>query len=107
MATIAQHNKLMKVMLGAGSHYKHILTNDAVARITNMENRFAMSKMPVCASCERLGLWHTGHTCYCKVCGTVTQNPITLAEYSVQGYDMDKRGSLEGERELSVRQEIL
>ncbi|MFA4834910.1 MAG: hypothetical protein WC749_02395 [Dehalococcoidia bacterium] len=107
MATIKQHNNLIKVMFGHENYYKHILTNEAVRRVAHMEGRFATSKLPVCASCERLGLWHHGRTCYCQNCGTVTKNPITFAEYYVQGYDLDRKQSLEGAHEIAVRQEVL
>lgn len=108
MATIAQHNNLIKVNFGQGNHYKHILTNDDVVRIAMLENRFAISKMPVCANCERLGLWHHGRTCYCKHCGTVTKNPITFAEYYTIGYDIDKTGiGRDREYEQKARELIL
>ena len=108
MATIEQHNNIVKVCFGHNKFYKHVLTNDAVIRITNMENRFAISKMPVCGSCERLGLWHKGRTCYCKHCGTVTQNPITFAEYVVAGYDVDQTGfGKDSNYEMQARNLIL
>ena len=108
MATIKQHNNLVKIQFGHSKYYKHVLTNGDVLRITNMENRFAISKMPVCAGCERLGLWHHGRTCYCKHCGTITKNPITFAEYMVAGYDLDQTGlNRDAEPEKVVRSMIL
>lgn len=108
MATIKQHNNLIKVMFGNNNHYKHVLTNGDVLRITNMENRFAVSKLPVCGACERLGLWHHGHTCYCRHCGTITKNPLRFSEYYVAGYDIDPTGlGRDKGPEMAARQLIL
>jgi len=39
---------------------------------------------PVCRKCERPGMWDKGGTGYCFVCGTRTENPITVEQYYIE-----------------------
>lgn len=96
MATDGQHNKLIKVIFDGNKHLKHVLTDKQIVDITMIEGRFPLTKLPVCAHCEKLGLWHKGSdgkpVGYCKSCGTFTKRPVTYATYLAQQMDVDKTG---------------
>lgn len=89
MATIREHNHLMRCVLGNTKHFKHILTRDDLSRITGLEKRYPVSRRPVCEHCESVGWWRKGKACFCPTCGTITKHPITLSEYYIKGYDLD------------------
>ena len=42
---------------------------------------------PVCRHCERFAAWDQGGTAYCFVCGTTTENPITVRAYLLDLYE--------------------
>jgi hypothetical protein len=89
MANIPEHNVFLYKVMHDQKHFKHILTNDDITRMTMVEQRYPISKLPVCGHCERLAYWGKGLIAVCPHCGTTTLNPITLAEYYLQGYDLD------------------
>jgi hypothetical protein len=85
-------NKIYKCVAGERLHGRHFLTGDLVRKMTLIENRYPLAKLPMCGYCERAGLWtHTADgkmAGYCETCGTTTTNPITYAEYLSQGHDL-------------------
>lgn len=92
MKDFRRENKLYKVINGSRSHYRHMLTDDTVRRMTMVENRCSVAKQPMCGFCERVALWNRGPdgrpVAYCHACGSTTLNPITYAEYLANGYDL-------------------
>lgn len=94
MATIQEHNnQIMKVILNGSDHLKHVLTDESIRRMTAIENRYPLTKLPVCPHCERLAMWGEGGCGICRKCGTITKRPITYAEYLAHGYDIDATGA--------------
>lgn len=97
MATVGEHNKLIGYHFNGNKHLKHVLSNEEIKDMTMIEERFPLSKLPVCAHCERLGLWTrdflTKKPCgYCKACGSITRQPVTYATYLAQKMDVDATG---------------
>lgn len=92
MATTTQHNNLVKICFDGNKHLKHVLSNSEIAQMTLIENRFPLTKLPVCGGCEGLALWSRNKTATCRKCGTITQNPITYSSYLASGYDVDATG---------------
>lgn len=90
MATTQQHNKLIGVVFDGNKHLQKVLTNDAIKNMTVIENRYPLTKLPVCGHCENLAMWDKGGTARCPKCGWVTKTPITYSTYLAQGYDIDK-----------------
>ena len=76
-----------------------------IEQMTMIENRFPLTKLPVCGGCERLGFWGKGMQGICKKCGTVTKNPVTYAEYLATGHDIDATGAT-ARRVLSEEREV-
>ena len=101
MASIQEHNELIKVVFDGNKHLKHVLSADEIRQMTVMENRFPLTKLPVCGHCEKLGMWSKGMQCTCKSCGTITKKPITYSTYLASGYDVDSTGKT-AQRVLSV-----
>lgn len=93
MSTIAEHNNLIKICFDGSKHLKHIMTVSEGAKTVAVENRYPLTRLPVCGGCERLAYWHHNKTAWCKHCGTVTQQPITYANYLACGYDIDATGA--------------
>lgn len=89
MATVKEHNELIKVCFDGSKHLKHVLNNDEINNMTMIENRFPLTKLPVCGHCEQLALWSKGMTATCRKCGTITKYPITYSSYLASGYDVD------------------
>lgn len=85
-------NQLIKVCLNGNKHLKHVLTIPEINRMTMIEDRFPLTKLPVCGGCERLGFWGRGMQGVCKYCGTITKKPLTYSEYLASGYDIDATG---------------
>lgn len=113
MANIAQHNNLLKCMVGGQAHFRHILTNDRISKMTMIEGRYPITRLPVCEHCERLAMWSGTNAqgekiATCPHCGTRTVNPFTYAEYLLHGYDIDgtDRGAAT-EIEIAARRKIL
>jgi hypothetical protein len=85
-------NKLYKCITGGRNHSRHVMTNDLVNRMTMIEGRYPLTKLPMCEHCERAALW--GHNernemvGVCTSCGTTTKNPLTYSEYLAQGHDL-------------------
>lgn len=113
MASIAQHNNLLKCMVGGQAHFRHILTNDRIAKMTMLEGRYPITRLPVCEHCERLAMWSGKNVKgekigTCPHCGTRTVNPFTYAEYLMHGYDVDKSDGREATGiEMRARNRIL
>lgn len=83
-------------MFDGNKHLKHVLSNDEIKQMTMIEGRFPLTKLPVCAGCEKLGLWHKDNgkpVGYCKQCGTITKNPVTYSTYLAQRMDVDETGT--------------
>jgi hypothetical protein len=90
MATVKQHNKIIGVVFNGNKHLNKVLTNDTIRNMTTIENRYPLTKLPVCGHCENLALWDTGGTARCPKCGWITKVPITYSTYLSQGYDIDR-----------------
>jgi hypothetical protein len=93
MATVAEHNQIIKMCFDGNKHLKHVLSNEEIRNMTIIENRFPLTKLPVCGSCERLAMWGKGGQGVCRHCGTITKNPITYSSYLASGYDVDQTGT--------------
>ena len=93
------------------NHIRHVLSNDKVNEMTQIENRYPISRLPVCNHCEALGIW--GFTKmrepagYCEKCGTITVGPISYAEYLVSGYDLPDNMSSEKKSEIKARRSLI
>ena len=96
MASEQEHNQLIKVLFDGNKHLKHVLSDEEIKQMTIIEGRFPLTKLPVCAHCEKLGLWHKDSTGkpigYCRQCGTITKKPVTYSTYLAQGMDIDETG---------------
>ena len=84
--------KLLKICYDGSKHLNHVLSDDEIKKMTMIESRYPLSKLPVCGHCERLAMWYKGMTGYCKHCGTITKRPITYSNYLASGYDVDATG---------------
>lgn len=93
MATTQEHNQLVKICFDGSKHLKHVLSQEDIMQMTLIENRFPLTKLPVCGGCERLAYWSAGMQATCKHCGTITKNPITYSTYLASGYDVDTTGA--------------
>lgn len=91
-----KHHEIIKIVFGGNKHFKHVLSNDEIAQMTLVENRFPLTKLPVCGHCEKLGLWSKGVNKepigVCKSCGAITKQPITYSTYLASKMDVDKTG---------------
>lgn len=105
MATISEHNQLLKVVLDGSKHLKHVLTNETVRTMTMLEGRYPLTRLPVCGHCEKLALWGPGGVGVCQTCGTITKRPVTYAEYLASGYDIDETGET-ARRALQEQKEV-
>jgi hypothetical protein len=96
MATPGEHNQIIKCVFDGNKHLKHVLSDQEIIDLTMIEQRFPLTKLPVCGHCERLGFWHkdlNGKPIgYCKKCGTITKKPITYATYLASKMDVDATG---------------
>jgi hypothetical protein len=96
MATPGEHNQIIKYVFEGNKHLKHVLSDQEILDLTMIEQRFPLTKLPVCGHCERLGLWHKGTNGkpvgYCKTCGTITKKPVTYATYLASKMDVDQTG---------------
>ncbi len=92
MATIPQHNRLIKILFGNQKHFSHVMTDPQIKQMTDIEGRYPLTRLPVCGHCERLGMWDKGGVGVCKHCGTITKNPVTYSTYLASGYDVDPTG---------------
>lgn len=92
MGQYDKSNNLLKIILGSGNHLKHVLTNEMIAKMTVLEGRFPLTKLPVCGHCEKLAMWGKDGCGICPDCGTITTKPLTYAEYLADGYDIDATG---------------
>ena len=92
-------------------HIKHILSDKKINEMTQLEQRYPLTRLPVCNHCEALGLW--GFTKmqepagYCQKCGTITVDPISYAEYLINGYDLASNMSAEKKEEIKVRRSLI
>lgn len=89
---IQRVNHIYACMNGGSLHARKVFTNDLVQRMSIIENRYPVAKLPMCERCERAALWHHNEkgegVGYCKMCGTTTVNPMTYGEYLAQGEDL-------------------
>lgn len=92
LATIKEHNNLIKICFDGSKHLNHVLSNEEVKKMTLIESRFPLTKLPVCGHCEQLAMWSRNGTAACRNCGTITKNPITYSSYLASGYDIDATG---------------
>lgn len=93
-------------------HIKHCLSVEKVNEMTQVEKRYPMARLPVCNHCEALALWsrplEDGRaTGTCLKCGTITIDPINLAEYLVSGYDLPMDMSAETKEEIKVKRSLI
>ena len=93
MASIKEHNQLLKVVFDGSKHLNHVLSSDEIKKMTMIESKYPLSRLPVCGHCEKLAYWHHGGQAYCPSCGTYTRQPITYANYLASGYDVDATGN--------------
>jgi hypothetical protein len=93
VADTQQQNELIKICFDGNKHLKHVLSMQEINQMTMIENRFPLTKLPVCGSCERLAYWGKGMQGICKHCGTITKAPITYSSYLAAGYDVDPTGA--------------
>ena len=110
MATTAEHNQLIKICFDGSKHLKHVLSQDEIRQMTVIENRFPLTKLPVCGNCERLAMWSQGMQATCRHCGTITKSPITYATYLASGYDVDQTGATAKEimnKSSIIREKVL
>lgn len=91
-----EHNNLIYKCYKGNPHLKHVLLSEDIQKMTMIEGRFPLTKLPVCSHCESLGLWHhdsqDNEIGVCTKCGTYTKFPMTYSEYLATGYDVDKTG---------------
>lgn len=93
MTTIGQHNQLIKICFDGSNHLKHVLSNEEIKNMTLLEERFPLTKLPVCGCCEKLAMWGKDMCGVCRSCGTITKNPMTYSNYLASGYDIDATGA--------------
>jgi len=89
LASIKEHNQLIKVVFDGNKHLNHVLSSQEINKMTMLEERYPLTKLPVCGHCEKLGYWNRNGTAYCPSCGTYTKKPITYSSYLASGYDTD------------------
>lgn len=105
MASIEQHNNLVKICFDGNKHLQKVLDNEQIKNMTMIESRFPLTKLPVCGHCEGLAMWSKNRTATCTKCGTITKNPITYSSYLASGYDVDSTGNT-AKKVLKSREEI-
>lgn len=105
VATTEQHNNIVKVCFDGNKHLNHVMSNKEIQNMTLIENRFPLTKLPVCGSCEKLALWSKGMQATCRSCGTITKRPITYSTYLASGMDVDGTGTT-AKKVLVGRQEL-
>jgi hypothetical protein len=97
MINDTQRNKLFCYDFGANKHLRKVLLDEEIVNMTIIEDRFPLTKLPVCGHCESLGYWHKDPLIgkpvgICKKCGTITKHPVTYSTYLARGYDIDRVG---------------
>jgi hypothetical protein len=94
--SVKKHHEIIKVVFNGNKHLKHVLDNKEIRQMTVIENRFPLTKLPVCGHCEKLGLWSKGlkdePIGVCKSCGAITKHPITYSTYLASKMDVDETG---------------
>jgi hypothetical protein len=94
--SVAKHHNILKYVFNGNKHLKHVLSDEDIKQMTLIENRFPLTKLPVCGHCEKLGLWSRGSkgepVGVCRVCGTITKHPITYSTYLSKKMDVDPTG---------------
>jgi len=95
--SIAKHHDIIKVVFDGNKHLKHVLSNEEIRTMTLTEDRFPLTKLPVCGHCEKLGLWSRDALTkkpigICKSCGSITKSPVTYSSYLASKMDVDKTG---------------
>lgn len=95
VASNRKHHEIIKCVFDGNKHLKHVLSSKEIQEMTVIENRFPLTKLPVCGHCEKLGLWsHSGGkpVGICKSCGTITKSPVTYSSYLASKMDVDQTG---------------
>jgi len=91
-----EHNNLIAKCYEGNPHLKHVLTVEDINKMSMIEGRFPLTRLPVCSHCEKLGMWsHDANNeavGICLACGSITRRPMTYSEYLAKGYDVDKTG---------------
>ena len=103
---VSEHNSLMKIVFDGNKHLNHIMTSEQLKKSTLLEDRYPVTRMPVCGHCEKLAYWDKGGTAYCPDCGTYTKKPITYSSYLASGYDISS-GKAAKMVEMYRREKIL
>lgn len=88
MATVRQHNNLIKIVFNGSKHLKHVMNSEEINKMTMIDARYPITRMPVCGHCERIAYWTKNGSAYCPSCGTYTKVPITYSSYLASGYDI-------------------
>ena len=81
------------------------MSNDQINKMTLIEDRFPLAKLPVCGGCEGLAMWSAGMSATCTKCGTITKHPVTYATYLANGFDIDQTG--ETAKKILEQREII
>lgn len=113
--SVNKHHQILKVVFDGNKHLKHVLSQDEIKDMTLIENRFPLTKLPVCGHCEKLGMWSNENgrpIGVCRSCGTITRNPITYSTYLSSKMDVDETGDtfrsmLQVEKNLEERKRFL
>lgn len=88
MASVLEHNNLIKVVFNGSKHLNHVMSSEEIRKMTMIDARYPITRMPVCGHCERIGYWTKNGSAYCPSCGTYTKTPITYSSYLASGYDI-------------------
>lgn len=104
---------LMKISIN-NKHIQHVLSVDRINEMTQIEQRYPITRLPVCNHCEALALWsktkvdnQIKRTATCLKCGYITYEPITYAEYLVSGYDLPDSMNSEQKEEIKVKRSLV
>jgi hypothetical protein len=80
----AESNVLAAKTLEDTKYFDHAISRER--EFLYQQYGFDIWGMPVCERCERVALWHKGHTAMCRSCGHQTQKPITVEEFLMAGH---------------------
>lgn len=95
--SVQKHHNILKVIFDGNKHLKHVLSDNEITQMTLIENRFPLTKLPVCGHCEKLGLWSKDVLTQkpigvCRSCGAITKRPLTYSTYLASKMDVDATG---------------
>ena len=94
---IDRHHNIIKIIFDGNKHLKHVLSDKEIVQMTLIEDRFPLTKLPVCGHCEKLGLWSKDILTkkligVCRSCGSITKNPVAYSTYLASKMDVDPSG---------------